>query len=338
MPAPIYLYTGPEFGKRNDAVEKIKASLQKKFGDIENHLFYATETPVSQVMTTLQDGVLFSCGTCVVLRGAEVIKKKEEIQMISSWLDSKPEENTCLILVSDEVSVDSKLEKIVPDSNKEKFWEMFENQKLPWVYDLFRKNGYTIEEDAAELILELVENNTESLRTECSRFFTVFPKNHEITAEDVDSILAHNREENAFTLFNKMTNVTENVEKRFETALGVLQKIRMSKDNSSVALIAGLSSCFRKLQLWHKMLAENPYPDNFEMKKNGFSSKPMQTQYRNAAKIWTTGQAAAILALLSASDMEIRSGGSLVEDIILQKMLYEIIVKKGAGSAVWEED
>ena len=33
MSIPVYLYTGPEFGERNDAVKALKADLKKKFGD-----------------------------------------------------------------------------------------------------------------------------------------------------------------------------------------------------------------------------------------------------------------------------------------------------------------
>ena len=40
MEAPIYLFTGPEFGKRNDAVDSVKKALVKKVGDIDEHLFY----------------------------------------------------------------------------------------------------------------------------------------------------------------------------------------------------------------------------------------------------------------------------------------------------------
>ena len=36
--SPIYLFTGPEFGDRNDAVEKVKASHKKQFGQIDEHL------------------------------------------------------------------------------------------------------------------------------------------------------------------------------------------------------------------------------------------------------------------------------------------------------------
>ncbi len=335
MAGQIYLYTGPEFGERNEAVDAVKTALKKKFGDIDEHLFYLQETPFGQIMTILQSGTLFSNGVCVVCKGAELLKKKDDLAMISDWLDSNPDESSVLILVSDEVSVDSKLDKLVPAQNKKKFWEMFDNQKVPWLTKFFQKNGYRLNQDAAELILDMIENNTQALKAECSRFFIIFPKDHTVTVEDVEKILTHNREESAFTLFNQISQSGEPVQKRFENGISILQKIRLSKDSSSVMLIAALSSCFRKLVLWHKVTA-NGLPDSFTLKVNGFSSVPMQNQYKNAAKIWTIGQATAILAILASTDMEIRSGGSLMEDILLEKMLYEIVIKKGAAMSLAE--
>ena len=320
---PVYLFTGPEFGERDDAVKAVKQSLKKKFGNIDEHLFYLLETPFNEVMTILQSGTLFSDGVCIVCKNAELLKKKDDIQMISDWLEN-PEPSSVLILVSDEISVDSKLEKLIPPANRKKCWEMFEDKKLPWLLNFFSKNRYKIQNSAAELVLELVENNTQSLKNECSRFFLCFPKDHEITEEDVDSILTHNREENVFTLFNQIADSSENANARFEKGLGILQKIRLSKENSSVMIIAGLTSCFRKLVLWH------------EKGESAFPGKLMQKQYRKAANIWTKGQATAILADLAATDMEIRSGGSMFEDIVLQKMLYEIVIKKGARLATAE--
>lgn len=324
MAAPIYLYNGPEFGERNDAVTAVKENLKKKLGEIDEHLFYLQETPLSQAMTILQSGTLFSSGVCVVCKNAELLKKKDDIQMIQDWLDSNPDDTATLILVSDEISIDSKLDKLVPASNKKKFWEMFDSDKLPWLYKYFAKNGYKIEEDAAQLILDLIENNTQAMKTECSRFFLCFPKDHTVTTEDVESVLTHNREENAFTLFNHMANANESAAKRFENAVAILQKIRLSKENNSVMIIAGLTSCFRKLVLWHNQ------------GEAAISGKMMQKQYRNAAKIWTLGQATAVLATLATTDMEIRTGGSMMEDILLEKMLYEIVVKGGGRMANYE--
>lgn len=333
MAEQIYLYTGPEFGMRDEAVEKIKASLRKKYSNIDERLFFLIETPLSQIMTELQNGNLFSEATCVVCKNAELLKKKEDIESLENWLKTEDETST-LILVSDEISVDSKLEKLVPAANKKKFWEMFDNQKLPWLMDFFKQKGYGIQEDAAELILEMIENNTMALKNECSRFFVCFPQGHIVSSEDVDSILTHNREENAFTLFNSISQTKLTPNKRLEVAISILQKIRLSKDKSSVALIAGLASCFRKLILWHNICPNNRYVDDFTLKTNGFSGKLIQNQYRNASQIWSFGQATAILALLANTDMDIRSGNTLLEDVFLQKVLYEIIIKKGASLEV----
>jgi DNA polymerase-3 subunit delta len=242
-------------------------------------------------------------------------------------------------LVSDEITVDSKLDKLMPPANKKKFWEMFDNQKVPWLTDYFRKNGYGLEPDAAELILDMVDNNTQALKNECSRFFVCLEKGKIVTPDDVDSFLTHNREENAFSLFKQMIAPAETPDKRFSDSLEVLQGIRLSKENSSVMIIAGLSSCFRKLVLWHKLQNESygGYgADEATLKSNGFGSNLLQNQYRKAAKIWTIGQATAILAILASTDMQIRSGGTMMEDVLLQKMLFEIIVKKGATLATAE--
>ena len=335
MSAPIYLYTGPEAGERKEAVEKIKKTLRKDFGDLEEYNFYASETSVNEFMSVLQNESLFSSATCVVVKNAEVIKKKEDIETIVNWVSSVNTQSSVLILTSDSVSIDTKIEKAVPTQNKKIFWEMFEDRKLSWVFDFFKKNGYSITEDAANAILELVENNTEALRNECLRFFVCFPSSKEITESDVESILVHNREESAFSLFDSISNPSVSENERLQKGLEILQRIRLSKDNSSVMLIAGLTSCFRKLSIYHKLQFAR-MNDDFNLKINGFSSKKMKTQYNRASKVWTVGQVVAILSLLSSADMSIRASGTLLEDTLLQKLLYEIIIKKGGTSAVYD--
>ncbi|MDY5831713.1 MAG: DNA polymerase III subunit delta [Treponema sp.] len=333
MTPPVYLFTGPEFGERNDAIENLKNSVSKKFGSVDNYLFYASETPVNEFMSVLQNESLFSEATFITVKNAETIKKKDEIEIILNWIKNVKSENAVLVLVSDEISVDSKIEKAVPSSNQKKFWEMYEDKKLPWLQNYFSKNGYTLTEDAGNLILSLIENNTQSLKAECSKFFICFPKGTKITEETVDKILTHTREENAFSLFDAMSNSQKTSQERFQNSLEILQKIRLSKENSSVMIIAGLSSCFRKLSLWHKLRLEGKN-DDFNLKINGFSSTKIKKQYLSASKNWTSGETSAILSILAETDMNIRSGGTLLENTLLEKALYEIIIKKGSSSAV----
>lgn len=338
MASPIYLYTGPEIGNRNEQVEAIKDSLVKKYGDVDSYLLYASDSKdgkIEDIIAKLQTESLFVPATCVVLREAELVKKKDEIELIASWLKGA-KESSCLILVSDEISVDSKLDKLVPKEHKQIFWAIDESRLGSWLQNYLRKNGYSAESDALDSILDLTENNTEALRTECDRFFLCFPKGHLITSDDVEQILAHNREESAFTLFDSMANPNESPSTRLENALSILQKILLTKNNSPVMILAGLSSCFRKLELWHSIHAGGAYLDDFALKTKGFSSKTSRNQYARASRVWNFGQCAAILASIATCDTEIRSSGSVLQDTQLSVLIYEIVMKNGARSAKYE--
>ena len=127
--------------------------------------------------------------------------------------------------------------------------------------------------------------------------------------------------------------------KRFENSLLILQKILLSKNSGgAVLLLAGLVSCFRKLSTWHMLHANGNYPSETELRSGGFAGKTARTHYANASRIWTYGQCAAILALLSQTDMDIRSGSSAFQDTRLYLLIYELVIKKGASCATYEID
>ncbi|MCR4822661.1 MAG: DNA polymerase III subunit delta [Treponema sp.] len=335
MAVPIYLFTGPEIGSRDDRVESVKASLAKKFGEVEHYLLYASDSKIEDIIAKLQTESLFVPATCVLLREAEVIKKKDEIELIANWLKSA-KDSAALILVSDEISVDSKLDKLVPKENKQIFWAMDEGRLSSWLQNYFRQNGLSIEADAVDSILDLIENNTAALRSECSRFFLCFPKGHEISVEDVEQILSHNREESAFTLFDAMANPAVSPSERLESSLAILQKILLTKNNSPVMILAGLSSCFRRLEVWHSIHAGGAYLDDFALKTKGFASKTARNQYSRASRVWSFGQTAAILASIAGADSEIRSSGTAMQDSRLSLLMYEIIMKNGGRLSKYE--
>lgn len=328
---PIFLYIGPEFGLRNEAIEQKKKEAEKKFGSLDYHLLYAQDISVAEVISLLQGGSLFANARFIVLRNAELIKTKDDIELILNWINTtkaQKYEDAYLILVSDEPYVDKKLENLIPKDNKKIFWEMNENRIEEWLYNFFSQNGYKIQEEAVSTILEMIENNTETLKNECYRFFLCFEKGHTITEEDVNQILAHNKDETPFSLFAAITDYTKPVANRLETALSILQKIRNSKESNGIQFIAGLTWCFRKLKLWQEINPSHMLED-YELKKNGFTSKKMYPQYKNATRIWDYKQTNKILSLLSQCDIQIRQSGSSLEDNLLELMIYSIVIKKG---------
>ena len=333
----LYLFTGPEAGEKEEAIGNIRSAAIKKNGSVDDYRYYASETRIQDVVAQLQNVSLFSPALFVVYRNAELLKGKGDVEFLTQWAKGGAKSSpSTLILVSDENSVDKKIDSLVPSSHKKIFWEMFDSRKEQWVQGFFRKNGVSVTQDAVARILDMVENNTEVLKSECSRFFYCFDRGYTIREEDVDRILSHDREENAFTLFESMADSTKSPNQRLEVALEILQKIRMSRESNGVMLIAGLSYCFRQLRSWHLLHSENKNPTDIQLKSAGFSGKKNQERYRNASKIWSPGSVTAIIALLASTDMSIRECGSALEDTYLFTMVYSIVMKNGRFRSEYE--
>ena len=327
MANPVWLFMGPEIGERNAAVGTVSKTLSKQYGDIETHTVYAGDTGMGDVISLLQNASLFSSAKLIILKSAELIKKKEDIDLLTDWIQSvSKKENTSdsfLILISDETSVAKKISDTVPKTQQKIFWELFENKKQEWVRSFLFREGIEIEDEAVDELLELVENNTDALKTACSHLVLYFQKGAHIDQENIEKLFAHNKEETPFSLFNALTMGN------LETALSISQKIILSKNSSPVQIIAGLSYCFRRLQDWHKIHRDNEYLDDFALKRFGFSGKTALAQYKRAAKLWNEVQCVKIIALLSETDLELRSLGTNLQNIVMDMCLYEIACKSG---------
>ncbi|MDR3311741.1 MAG: DNA polymerase III subunit delta [Spirochaetaceae bacterium] len=328
MSAAIYLFTGPEIGGQNDEIDRLRIQARQgaaKAGSaLDEYLFYAGDAHIPDVVSLLENESLFASARFIVLRGAESVKDRADVALIAGWAGSEQSVST-LILVSSEFRVDKKLEDCVPNPNQRIFWELFDNQKEQWIRDFFRRSGYSITPDAVEAILGMVENNTQAFRTECARFFPCFEKGRTITEEDVEQILEHNREESPFTLFEALADPGKAPAARLEQAALILRNLRAGKENSAVPLIAGLAYCFRKVLDWHRLTAEKPAPGDLDLKAAGFAKKRDQVQYRTAARVWSPVRAAAILALLSQTDANIRGGLSGLDNVLLDVLLYKCV-------------
>ena len=109
--------------------------------------------------------------------------------------------NTILILQSDTTKVESALKGIFPKEGTKIFWELFEDQKRGWIVRYFREAKLTVTQDAVDVLLEMVENNTQDLKKECEKFVLFFEPGKKISGEELEQYIYHSKEENVFTLF-----------------------------------------------------------------------------------------------------------------------------------------
>ncbi|MDR1837522.1 MAG: DNA polymerase III subunit delta [Treponema sp.] len=307
-----YIFLGPELGKKQDAVDIVR----KKSSGAEEYIFYPGETPVSTIADTLQNMNLFAQRRIVIIKNAETIKKKDDVELLACCIKNL-DENSSLILLSDETKLAAALDNAVPKANRQIFYEMFEREKNEWLMSFFRREGFVIDKACAAAILELVENNTEALKRECSRLICFLPKDRPVTADDIEKWLSHNREESAFTLFSRIAY--GDISKALESAA-----VMLAAKESAQGLLAGLAWCYRKLGDYLALVEAGEAGNNLELKKIGLSSPKARDDYAAAARRYSADDIETCLALTAEYDILLRSGAAALERVLMDRYIVAL--------------
>jgi DNA polymerase-3 subunit delta len=315
-----YIFLGPEIGKKQDEIGQIKKKLSQNgasgaAGAYEETVFYAGETPITNIVNIIQNHSLFTQSRLFIIKNAEQIKKKEEINAVASCMEELEQGDT-LILVSDEFKLPAGLDNACPKENRKVFYEMFEREKNAWVRSFFQRAGLGIDSDGIDAILELVENNTDAMQRECSRLVFFLPKDRPARAQDVEQWLSHSREESAFTLFARIAAGDSS------KAVESLHSLLAAKE-SPIAILAGLAWCFRKLRDY-LALSENGEPDNFALKKIGLSAVS-KNNYAAASRRYSKTDVEKCLAISAEYDILARACGQALEETLMDVYILKIM-------------
>ena len=312
--ANAYIFLGPELGKKQDALNSLKEKIKSS---VEETVFYAGETPASEIADTIQNISLFADNRIIIIKNAELIKKKDEVELLVSCINDIDSQTT-LVLLSDENKLSAALDDSVPKSNRQVFYELFEREKNEWVRQFFKREGYDINKECIDTILEMVENNTEALKRECSSLIYFLPKGQSITNEEIGKWLSHNREESAFTLFSRIAS--GDLLKSLES-----MSVMLSAKQSAQSILAGLAWCFRKLNDYLNLMETGDASNNFELKKIGLSSPKTRDDYIAASRRYDTDSVEECLALTAEYELLLRSPVAAMENLLMDRYVLSVI-------------
>ncbi len=321
----IHMLLGPERGAKDKYIRDLITNLTKEYKqEPEAHRFYPFDTDMNEVVTVLQNGTLFSACRLATIPNCEEIKKAGDIKSLEGFCKSIPKEVT-LVFISDSVSVDKRLTALVPGKNKRIFWEMFEGQKREWVQGFFKSHNLTIESKGIDTLLDLVENNTEELKTACQNLFHYFPPGSLIREEDIENFIHHSKGENVFTLFERFLH------KDMASVLDALAAITLSNDTDLVYLHSGLMWQIRRLRQIKVAIAYGE-PSQAALEKYGIRGKRNQKVSMEGLKrfeLWELEEIQREAETLDATLRDLRKDMQLVA---LQLFLSRVL--KGGISPV----
>lgn len=321
----VYLLAGPEAGKRVAFVDEIRSAIKASDGaPPEEHRLYAYEASVGELLALLRNGSLFASRRLVEYRSAEFAKGKEELGALAAYI-AQPAPDAILLLETDQFYVEKALEEAVGKERKRTFFEMFESEKPRWVEKRLRDLGLTPEESGVEALLELVENESSSLEAACARLAVVYPRGAPIGEAQVEAAIARNRQEDAFTVFDRMA--TSGLEETLETLEAVLSDRR----GDAVQVVSAIIWSFRRLHKLHLFMEEG---EGFESAcaRLQLRSKTLQRQIAAAMKRYSRVDCERIIRLASDVDARARAMGSAYERILLQLLAYGVVTRKGVFS------
>lgn len=322
MPSPVVVVGGPETGRRNEFIAQLRKQCVREWrSEPEDHRLYAHETPVSTLLDLLLNGSLFSAGKFVQYLGADQVKAKADVQALVSYI-RKPADSTVLVLVSDGLGVDKSIEEALPKDDRRVFWELSADELAGWVRGFFREASLTIDADAVDALLELVDNNTSALKSDCSHLALFFPAGSTIAADDIEQYVAHNRSEDSFSLFDRMA--TGN----FEQSLETLGTILADRDGSGIGVLGGLLWSFRRLASLHAALAGGT-PFEQAARSLRITRRATMATYNSARRLWPADVCRRLIAFGVETDARMRSMGQTREKVLLELYVYACVVARG---------
>ncbi|MBN2532059.1 MAG: DNA polymerase III subunit delta [Spirochaetales bacterium] len=319
----IYLLLGPEEGEKRQFIKNHIIKISEKIGEKPEILkFYAFESNMIDIVSILQNESLFSKYTVLVLYNVEEIKGMEELKILQEYLEH-PSQTATLFLLSDNTSLaGKKIPEKIPEENKRIFWELTETRKQSWIHGFFRQQNIKIEQPALEFLLEMVENNTHNLKSICMRLALFFGQDSVIRDEDLEKYVYHSKEENVFTLFERIAG------RDFPASMEILHKILLSGESDGIMLVNGLLWQIRKLLDFKRLIKRNFHKEEIYRKLKIWSKKN-QYIYSSAHKNYTLDEVISVVVLISDLDTGLRRMKADLHTVLLQLLIYYIIKRGG---------
>lgn len=199
-PSPMYIIHGEEDYLASEALEIIERSfVTPEAKDFNYDIFYAKDTPVSQILDVAETLPMMTTQRVVVIKNIDKWNEGDW-DNFSTYLDN-PSDSTLMVFVAKSLDKRKKnhkklLEKAEPVECK----KPYENQIPTWINFMAQKSGLAIDNDAISLLHQFVGSSLSDIQGELQKLAQYIHPRTRIGVRDVIDVVSKIKVQSVFDL------------------------------------------------------------------------------------------------------------------------------------------
>jgi len=309
---PVYLISGSDRPKIRLALERLRNHFEE--GAVE--VLDAAEHPAGDAVAACNALGLFGGERRLVIVEEVDAWKAPEAKVVAEYLKS-PAPETVLALVGNELKKDSALAKACAKPGEVLLYDAPRKRDLPaWVAKQFEQHGATADRDACRLLVEMVGDDPERLRSEIEKVAT-WAGSETVTDDDVRLLASVSAETSIFALTDAWGR------RDAGSALSAIELLlERSGPRELPRLIALLASHVARVRACQALADEGVMPRDAagRLKIHPFAAEKAFAQAAN----YSPDELADALVRIAELDLAIKGGSRLTGELEFERALVEM--------------
>ena len=312
--APLYLFYGQEdflvAGWIKAITEKV---LQPGDKDFNFDLLYANETDGAAIVNIAMSFPMMADKRLIIVRDFHHLKEKC-IKLITAYLQ-KPSVTSCVVLTTSKFGASNAVVKAwskLCTSIEAK--PLYENQIPPWIKSHIKDRGFTITDEAVNLLQMNAGNSLRRLASEIDKVELVLKERRQIQVDDIEAVVGTSKEFNVFEFADSVAD------KNQQKSLRILSRL-LELGESPIGILVMLSRHYTIVVKAKEMALARARKD--EMSSSLRVNPFFVDKYVRQAGKYNRAQLGDVMQFLLKADQHLKSSYQKPK-LILESLIFEI--------------
>jgi len=243
----VFLFVGPEKYLKERAISELRSrSLDSSSSELDYKVLYGSDTSANEIINSSITIPFFSSKRLIVVKDFDKLSKEDTLKIIAYI--KNPNQHTCLVIDSDDVSILEDSPSMARYAKVLKFTPLLDNELSNWIKKYLLAQSKTIEDDALDMLKESKGSDLLNISRELDKLITFIGKRRNVTGGDVENLVGKSVVASAFDIASAIGD------RNTSKAIGIVNELALS--GKKPYEITGILSWFFKRALKAKLLLD----------------------------------------------------------------------------------